>query len=146
ITSSLSLRSSFFDYLHRDHRDIHSFPTRRSSDLKRKGPPRRAFPWCVGRDRLERLDLVRLQALLALDDLEGNLLAFLQRLEAGALDGTEMHEQVRAALRGDEAEALGVVEPLDGTGLTIRHVLLLETFGVGLARPARAEPRLSSKG
>src|SRR5690606_39706499 len=83
ITSSLSLRSSFFDYLHRDHRDIHSFPTRRSSDLKRKGPPRRAFPWCVGRDRLERLDLVRLQALLALDDLEGNLLAFLQRLEAG---------------------------------------------------------------
>src|SRR5688500_10884677 len=69
------------------------------------------------------LDFVRLQALLALHDLEGHLLAFLQRLEAGALDGTEVHEKVRARLRGDEAEALGVVEPLDGSGLTIRHFL-----------------------
>src|SRR3546814_19559354 len=39
-----------------------------------------------------------------------------------------MDEQVLAAFRGDEAEALGVVEPLDGTGLTIGHdVLLLGT-------------------
>src|SRR5690606_1657564 len=88
--------------------------------------PRRswsAIPARTGNgSRLQRLDLVGLQALLALHDEEGDLLAFLQRLEAGALDRAEMHEQVGAALRGDEAEALGVVEPLDGTGLTIGHV------------------------
>src|SRR5690606_15324058 len=75
-----------------------------------------------GVSQLQRLDLVGLQALLALHDDEGDLLAFLQRLEARALDRTEMHEQVGTALRGDEAEALGVVEPLDSTGLTIGHV------------------------
>ncbi len=69
-----------------------------------------------------RLHLDSLHTLLALDGDEGNLLAFLQGLEAGALDGTEVHKQVRAAFRGDEAEALGVVEPLDGAGLTIRHL------------------------
>ena len=53
---------------------------------------------------------------------------FLQRLEAGALDGTEVHEEVRAAFRGDEAEALGIVEPLHGALLTIRHVLTPETI------------------
>src|SRR5690606_40527096 len=72
--------------------------------------------------RLDRLHFVSLQALLALHDLEGHLLAFLQRLEAGALDRTEVDEEVLAAFRGDEAEALGVVEPLDGTGLTFGHV------------------------
>lgn len=73
-------------------------------------------------DGLNRLHLVSLHTLLTLDGDEGNLLAFLQGLEAGALDGTEVHKQVRAAFRGDEAEALGVVEPLDGAGLTIRHL------------------------
>src|SRR5690606_27296449 len=67
------------------------------------------------------LDFLGLQALLALHDLERHLLSFLQRLEATALDGTEVHEQVGTALRGDEAEALGIVEPLDGAGLTLRH-------------------------
>src|SRR4249919_858202 len=70
---------------------------------------------------LHRLHFVGLQALLALHNLERDLLAFLQRLEAAALDRTEVDEQVRAAFRGDEAEALGVVEPLNGSGLTIRH-------------------------
>src|SRR5690348_6243413 len=94
-----------------------------------KARPKPGFSWSTTRGRVaclisdgsSGLDFVGLQALLALHDLEGHLLAFLQRLEAGALDGTEVHEQVRAALRGDEAEALGVVEPLDGTSLTIRH-------------------------
>ena len=77
---------------------------------------RRCRPGLLG------LDFLGLQALLALRDLERHLLAFLQRLEAAALDGTEVHEQVGAAVfRGDEAETLGVVEPLDGTGLTIGH-------------------------
>src|SRR3546814_3203768 len=82
---------------------------------------------CLGAGLLG-LHFVGLQALLALHDLERDLLAFLQRLEAAALDRAEMDEQVLAAFRGDEAEALGVVEPLDGTGLTIGHdVLLLGT-------------------
>ncbi|MNC78643.1 hypothetical protein D3C75_1309070 [compost metagenome] len=35
-----------------------------------------------------------------------------------------MHEQVRAAFRGDETKTLLVVEPLDGTALTLRHFLI----------------------
>src|SRR6478736_7773950 len=93
---------------------------------------------------LDGLDFVGLQALLALHDLDRHALAFLQRLEAGALDGTEVHEEVRAGFRGDEAEALGIVEPLDGAGLTIGHKLLLEKQMVG-ARCALCAPRLSSK-
>src|SRR5207342_2217837 len=73
------------------------------------------------RGGLDRLDFVGLQALLALHNLERHALAFLQRLEAGALDGTEVHEEVRAGFRRDEAKALGIVEPLDGAGLTIGH-------------------------
>ena len=67
----------------------------------------------------DRRDLIGLQALLALHDLEAHLLAFLQGLETRALDGAKMNEHVRAAVAGDEAEALGFVEPLDGTNLTI---------------------------
>src|SRR5688500_11479794 len=89
---------------------------------KRKPGRGRVFRFTAEAAGLHRLHFVGLQALLALHDLERDLLAFLQRLEAGALDGTEVHEQVRAGLRGDEAEALGVVEPLDGTGLTIGHL------------------------
>src|SRR4249919_1885789 len=95
---------------------------------KRKTRPKPGFPCCLvplaparRPGGLHRLDFVGLQALLALHNLERNLLAFLERLEAAALDRTEVDEDVRAAFRGDEAKALGVVEPLNGTGLTIRH-------------------------
>lgn len=67
------------------------------------------------------LDLVRLHSLLALDGLKGDLLTLLQRSEAGALDGAEVDEEVGAVLGGDEAVALLIVEPLDGTVLTLRH-------------------------
>src|SRR5690554_2154844 len=90
---------------------------------KRKPGRSRVFLVHPVAPELHRLDFVGLQALLALHDLEGDLLAFLQGLEAGALDRTEVDEDVLAVLRGDEAEALGVVEPLDGTGLTIRHAV-----------------------
>ncbi|GLQ87588.1 hypothetical protein GCM10007898_11540 [Dyella flagellata] len=33
-----------------------------------------------------------------------------------------MHENIRAIVAADEAETLGIVEPFDGTDLTIRHV------------------------
>ena len=68
----------------------------------------------------EGLDLGGLLALLAHGLDVAHLLAFLQRLEARAFDGGEVREQVIAAfVRRDEAEALGVVEPLNGTGFHI---------------------------
>src|SRR3546814_11458186 len=61
-----------------------------------------------------------------------------------------MDEQVLAAFRGDEAEALGVVEPLDGTGLTIgQDVLLLgtvfEVYTVRLCGSATVSARGNEK-
>jgi hypothetical protein len=57
----------------------------------------------------------RLAAVTARDDLEGHLLVVLQAGQAGALDGGDVHEHVaRAAVGGDEAEALGGVEPFHG--------------------------------
>jgi hypothetical protein len=73
--------------------------------------------------RSDDLDLISLHALLTLHGDEADALAFLKGLETRALDGAEMHEQVGTAFRRDEAETLGIVEPLDGTGLTIRHDL-----------------------
>src|SRR5216117_3145223 len=76
--------------------------------------PAEAGFWVLGEKRLQRLDVRRLQALRALLHFELHLLAFLQRLEAAHLDRGVMREQIFAALgRGDEAEALGVVEPLN---------------------------------
>src|SRR5690606_13975740 len=69
------------------------------------------------------LDLVSLHAFLALYGFEGDFLAFFQALEAVTFDSAEMHEQIRTAFGGDEAKALLVVEPFNGAGLTIRHVL-----------------------
>src|SRR5690606_25941626 len=67
-------------------------------------------------------DVVGLLALLALHHVEGDLLAFLQAAEARAGDRAEMDEHVLAAVGGDEAETLGIVEPLHGAGLTLGHV------------------------
>src|SRR5690242_15488556 len=81
----------------------------------------RGFSCCAGNEALGRLHLVGLQTLRALDDVEGNLLAFLQGLESGADDRAEMHEHVFTVFAADETEALGIVEPLHGAGLTLRH-------------------------
>src|SRR5262249_22200030 len=49
-------------------------------------------------------------------DLVGDLLAFTQRAEPGALDGRDVHEHIVAAvIRLDEAIALGCVKPLHGS-------------------------------
>src|SRR3546814_10771890 len=118
-------------------------------------PPRSShtdslFPYTTLFRSLPCLHFVGLQSLLALHDLERDLLAFLQRLEAAALDRAEMDEQVLAAFRGDEAEALGVVEPLDGTGLTIGHDVLLlgtvfEVYTVRLGGSATVSARGTAK-
>ena len=67
---------------------------------------------------LQRLDIGRLQTLRALLRFEADALIFSQRLEAVAREFLEVGKEVVAAVvRGDEAKAFAVVEPLDGTGI-----------------------------
>src|SRR5690606_3738524 len=64
-----------------------------------------------------RNDVLRLRALLALGDVEGHLLAFLELAEARGGDVRVVGEDVSAAaVLLDEAEALFRVEPLHRTG------------------------------
>src|SRR5262249_12858289 len=63
---------------------------------------------------LDRLDVGRLRALIALHNLERHTLAFGQRLVAVHRDRREVDEDVVAAFALDEAIALLVREPLDG--------------------------------
>src|ERR1041385_4144195 len=64
-------------------------------------------------------DVLRRRALLALDDRELHSLALGQGTEALVLNRRMMDETVLlAVLWGDEAEALGVVEPLHRAGRT----------------------------
>ena len=69
-------------------------------------------------DRSGGLDIARLLlALVARGDLEGDLLAFLERLESRHVDGGEMGEEIFAAtVRSNESETLGVVKPFNSTG------------------------------
>src|SRR5437016_1255703 len=73
---------------------------------------------------LHGLDVGGARALGALLDLVLHLVVILQRLEPARLDGRAVHEEILAAVIGrDEAEALGVVEPLYGT---CTHVCFLD--------------------
>src|SRR4051812_43208142 len=70
-----------------------------------------------GHRELALSDVEGLRTLVAAADLEVHLRAFLQRAEAVAVDVTVVDEEILApVLRCDEAEALVVVEPLDGSG------------------------------
>src|SRR5688500_5481170 len=106
-------------------------PSSLPARTKKENPAEAGFPKPArgepsrGLVELLRLDGVGLQTLLTLYDGERHLLAFLQALEALGLDGAEVDEHVFAILTADEAEALGVVEPLDGTGFTGRHFYFL---------------------
>src|SRR5690242_681721 len=74
---------------------------------------------CGYRSRLQLHDVLRRRALLRLHNLELHALAFGQRLESLSLNRGVMDETVFAAVFGrDESKALGVVEPLHGTGDT----------------------------
>src|SRR3954469_16764671 len=84
------------------------------------------------------LDVRGLRALGALrhDELDARVLD--EGLEAVALDFAEVREQVLAAVvRGDEAVALALVEPLHGAGLGRLHSM---SFGDGKL-PRRHMPR-----
>ena len=61
---------------------------------------------------------------MALSDSELNFLAFSERLESVASDCAEMGKYVRTRFLLDEAEALGIVEPFDGSG-SCRHDIFL---------------------
>ena len=46
-----------------------------------------------------------------------------QLIRCTYLNSAEVHEKIRSTiLRRDEAEALGLVEPLDGSLLALRHL------------------------
>ena len=79
----------------------------------RRGRRRRSIRM-LGGDHVDRTQLVGILGIGL--HIIGDLLALLKGLEAVAHDGGEVHEHVVAALVvGDEAEALGLVEPLDST-------------------------------
>src|SRR5512133_1543939 len=85
-----------------------------STGSKETGPlsePRQLFGSEKG---LDRLHVRRLQALIALHDVELDLLTLGQRLVAFPCNRREVDEDVFAAFALDEAVALLVREPLDG--------------------------------
>src|ERR1044071_6360044 len=110
-----------------DRAPIASRITRKEPAVREKGHPRgRGWP-SMARARgvaakpgsAEADDVLGRGALGALHGVELDALALAERAEAAALDGAVMDEQVLAAVLGrDEPEALGVVEPLHGTGGT----------------------------
>src|SRR2546429_1788243 len=83
------------------------------------------------------LDVFRLGSLLALGDVELDLLPFLQAAVAAAGDRAEVHEHVRATVDRDEAIAFVAVEPLHSA---LRHLDLL----LWMRRPAMAGAALAT--
>src|SRR6266851_6631695 len=83
-------------------------------------------------------DVLPLRSLLALRDVELDLLFFFQAAVAVTLDRAEVHEHVRATLDRDEAVALIAVEPLH---CALRHLDLLRS-GMRRAPPWRWGPHL----
>jgi hypothetical protein len=57
------------------------------------------------------VDVDGLPTLRALVDLELDALVLLETVEAGAVDLGEVHEDVRTALAGDEAETRSLEDP-----------------------------------
>src|SRR5438477_1855804 len=108
----------------------------------------RSRPSCRIRTRALRLrDVCGLWTLLPLDNLELDAIAFSERLEAATLNGAEVDEDVRPSLAGNEAVALGVIEPLHGALETCHEPYLLELCSrsfclVRLARPLHPSGRV----
>src|SRR5262249_53183174 len=87
-------------------------------------------------------DVFRLGSLLALGDVELDLLPFLQAAAAATGDRADMHEHVRAALDRDEAVAFVTVQPLPSA---VRHLDLLVVHAApGHGRAPRSPPALAS--
>ena len=100
----------------RNHRRVHSMND--------------AEPWSGcgtgARQALELHDILSLQTLGALDQFEFHGLSLIEGTIAIALDGAEVDENiVFTLLPGDEAESLGVIEPLYRAAYTICHTTFL---------------------
>src|SRR5919197_2636120 len=84
--------------------------------LRREGErPRLSYRGRSGTSLGDGANVRGVGALLALRDLELDLLAFFQRTKALTGDAAVMNEDVVASLAGDEAEAFLVAEPFDGS-------------------------------
>src|SRR5687767_12280571 len=81
-------------------------------------------PRGLGR-RVEPHDIRGLRTLRLLDDVELDFFALVEDLEAAAVNGAVMDEDVRAALALEEAVALLLREPFDGTVGTSHRCELL---------------------
>lgn len=80
----------------------------------KKTPPKRGFSQVL--KKLRSLNVGSLLAFRALRDFELYFLTFFEGLEAVHLDCGKVCKQIlTAVIRGDKAEAFGIVEPLDGT-------------------------------
>src|SRR5690606_11660005 len=103
-----------------------------ASARKTKPRARRGFKaYCLAVRLLHHRDPGSLRALRALHHFEADALAFLQRAEAIGVDRGIVDEHVVAAVLGrDEAEALGVVEPLHGTESHAQPLGRLKVYGV----------------
>jgi hypothetical protein len=69
--------------------------------------------------------ILRCRAFLSLDHFKLNLLSFLQRLETFSLNGAVVDKNIVATGAFNEAKAFLVVEPLNGSTLTIGHICFL---------------------
>jgi hypothetical protein len=74
----------------------------------------RAGRWNAGSlRRIHTLDILRLQPFVALNNLEGDGVAFVQGFESRPDDGRVMHEDILTGILGDEPEPFSIVKPLD---------------------------------
>src|SRR5436190_199251 len=64
-----------------------------------------------------------LQALVTIHDRELHALAFYQDAVTFTANGPEVNEDIVAGVAGNEAEAFGCVEPFDGAGIAVAHVV-----------------------
>src|SRR4029453_7980453 len=88
-----------------------------TADTPQRGHPHVGTQASFGSLLPADLNVCCLRSLLPLRHLEPDLRPLVQRLEPAASDGRGVHEQIFAALIGrDEAVALVVAEPLDGSG------------------------------
>ena len=75
---------------------------------------------------LHPLDIFGLRPLVAGDDVKTDRLAFVQRLEAVALDRGVMHEDILPRFLDDETKTFLIVEPFDfAAGHTILLIFIL---------------------
>jgi hypothetical protein len=70
---------------------------------------------------------IRLRALLALNDVELDLVAFLERFVSIQLDCRVVDEYIWPVFASDESVALGVVKPLD-LPFVLSHSFFLPSF------------------